>query len=151
MSDVITADAILEGDGLPVLTKADIREQWVAGSIPQLRHSFSGRCVTCDWWTPNDLGNHGTCSEMGKARTDGLVDVGRIQPVTRAEFGCILWKEIGPTIVRDEDGAAVMEPDGNGGLKPVLEGVEESHAAIKARTEHAISAGLIDDVPETEA
>ena len=124
----------------PEQAKAAARETWVDGSIPKLRRSWGGRCLTCDNWSPTPrAANLGDCSAISATGHNKLINIGpQTAVVTAAEFGCLLWQEITPVMTE-----VVIEHKGKVEIVH-----KELSGPIRERTEHAIALTLIPDVPD---
>ncbi len=130
MTDTIDAQT-------PEQAQAAKREQWIEGSIPQLRRFWSGRCVTCANWSPTTAAK-GTCAAIPLKKNNNLITIDTTTAVTAAEFGCILWSELTPELTE-----VVIEE------KNVTEVIhKELTGPIRDRVEQAIALKLMDDVPD---
>lgn len=131
-------------DQPPEQAQATAREQWLVGSIPQLRRFWGGRCVTCANWTPTTA-NKGTCAALPLKKNNTLITIDVATAVTAAEFGCVLWSEITPELSDVE--AEIPRV----GQKPEIRIVhQELTGPIRERLEHAIAIKLMDDVPDDQ-
>lgn len=140
--DAAIADVI--ADVAPEPTAKELaaarREEWIAGSIPQLRLFWGARCLTCaNWSEPTGRASKGACSWLGSnASTDSIGGVGSGSVTTAPSFGCTGWTEITPEMTE-----VVIEHRGK--TETVS---KELSGPIRARVEHAIALKLMDDVPD---
>lgn len=126
----------------PALTPAQLEaaraENWMVGSIMQLRRKWSGRCVTCAHWQPTAKGKLGACDYLDASK-EGLVDLpSHGTALTAPEFGCVLWKEIPPKTV-----AFVTEHHGT--IQREVSG------PMRERTDFAIDRGILPALPKADA